>query len=118
MRSRADHAAFPLAVRLAFDDNGAIVTAAVAVGACSAVAQRLTEVERALVGSSVRDDFDKLVDVAHFGTLTPIDDVRGSADYRRAAAREIVVRALNAAVEAARRSPPSEILAPAEEAAA
>ena len=34
---------------------------------------------------------------AHFADLTPIDDVRGSADYRRGAAREIVSRALAAA---------------------
>ena len=32
----------------------------------------------------------------HFADLTPIDDVRGSADYRRDAAREIVSRALAA----------------------
>ena len=30
--------------------------------------------------------------------LAPIDDVRGSADYRREAAREIVLRALNRAL--------------------
>ena len=36
----------------------------------------------------------------HFADLTPIDDVRGSADYRRGAAREIVSRALAATAEA------------------
>ena len=35
----------------------------------------------------------------HFADLTPIDDVRGSAEYRRDAAREIVSRALAATAE-------------------
>jgi CO/xanthine dehydrogenase FAD-binding subunit len=103
------------AVRLAFDGSGTITAAAVAVGACSAVAQRLTELERALVGLRV-EDFDDLIDATYFAALTPIDDVRGSAEYRWAAAREIVVRALNAAAGAAHQ--PSKISAVAEEAAA
>lgn len=105
------------AARVAFNESGAIATAAVAVGACSAVAQRLTELERALIGRRV-EDFDDLVDAAHFAALTPIDDVRGSADYRRVAAREIVVRALNAAAGTARRPPSDKVPAIAEEAVA
>jgi CO/xanthine dehydrogenase FAD-binding subunit len=82
------------AVRLSFDDSGTIAGAAVAVGACSAVAQRLTVLEKALTGLPAKAEFDRHVEAGHFSTLTPIDDVRGGADYRRAAAREIVVRAL------------------------
>lgn len=89
------------AVRLAFDDDGTINEAAIAVGSCSAVAQRLTLLETSLTGVAAHADFDWLVDPAHFAALTPIDDVRGSAEYRRAAAREIVVRALAQVVEIA-----------------
>ena len=45
-------------------------------------------------------DVGSLADLAlaeqHFAGSQPIDDVRGSADYRRGAAREIVSRALAA----------------------
>jgi CO/xanthine dehydrogenase FAD-binding subunit len=85
------------AVRLSIGEDGAIADAAVAVGACSAVAQRLGGLERALVGTDLRRFANEPPDEQHFAALTPIDDVRGSAEYRRAAAREIVWRALAAA---------------------
>lgn len=85
------------AARLDVDAHGTIIEAAVAVGACSAVAQRLPALERQLVGLTADADFDRRVDVGHLAELAPIDDVRGSAEYRRSAAREITVRALMAA---------------------
>ncbi|WP_274626680.1 FAD binding domain-containing protein [Arvimicrobium flavum] len=85
------------AVRLEVASDHRIAAAAVAVGACSAVAQRLHELEADLIGLAADADFGSHVRLEHFSSLTPIDDVRGSADYRRAAAREIVVRALAAA---------------------
>lgn len=83
-----------VAARLAFDDRGRIAKAAVAVGACSAVAQRLGELERALVGSATEAEIDGVVGQIDLAALSPIDDVRASADYRRKAARETVRRAL------------------------
>lgn len=88
------------AVRLAVDDSGAVADAAVAVGACSAVAQRLRGLERWLVGRNARSLAAEPLDPEHFAELSPIDDVRGSAGYRRDAAREIVGRALAATAEA------------------
>ena len=86
------------AVRLTLGEDGRIDTAAIAVGACSAVAQRLPDLERALVG--VRgDDVEAHVAPEHFDVLSPIDDVRGSAGYRRAAAQEIVLRAIRATLQ-------------------
>lgn len=84
------------AVRLAFAD-GRIAAAAVAVGACSAVTQRLPALEAELLGLPADADLAGRVSPDHLAGLTPIDDVRGSAEYRRAAAREIVLRALEAA---------------------
>jgi CO/xanthine dehydrogenase FAD-binding subunit len=84
------------AVRLAVAD-GVVTDAAVAVGACSAVAKRLKELERTLIGQPVQSLVARPLDPSFFAELAPIDDVRGSADYRRAAAREIVGRALAAA---------------------
>jgi CO/xanthine dehydrogenase FAD-binding subunit len=82
------------AARVVMGSDGRIGSAAVAVGACSAVAQRLAALEAALVGMKPGQEIAKAVAAAGLHELSPIDDVRGSADYRHAAAREIVQRAL------------------------
>ena len=84
------------AARLALDGNGRIAQAAIAVGACSAVAQRLRKLEAALVDQPAGAVTEIAASIS-FDELAPIDDVRGSAGYRREAAREIVIRALLAA---------------------
>lgn len=71
-----------------------IVQARVAVGACSAVAQRLPALEAALVGAALGTSLGDKVDAAHLAPLTPIDDVRGSAGYRRDAAVTVLRRLL------------------------
>lgn len=84
------------AVRLVVRD-GQIERATVAVGACSPVARRLTEVEAALSGpvDGVVDRIDPDVVSA---ALDPIDDVRASAVYRRKAATELIRRAVTEAL--------------------
>ena len=82
------------AVRLVPAEDGTIGEAAVAVGACSAVAMRLPGLEAALVGRRLKDGLERFVEDVHFAQLSPIDDVRGSADYRRLAAQEIVARTI------------------------
>lgn len=71
-----------------------IAKARLAVGSCSVVAQRLSLLEAALVGKSLRADVADLVKPEHLTPLSPIDDVRGTADYRREAALTLVRRAL------------------------
>lgn len=83
------------AVRLSVEDQ-VIRRAAVAVGACSAVATRLPHLEQALVGKTLADPLVDIVNAAPMPQLAPIDDVRGSAAYRLEAAREIVARAVQA----------------------
>ena len=82
------------AARIELAGDGSIASAAIAVGSCSAVAQRLAGLEAALVGQKPGPDIERAVAEADLAALTPIDDVRGTAEYRRAAAREIVLRAL------------------------
>jgi N-methylhydantoinase B len=65
--------------------EGRISAARIAVGACSAVAQRLPALEAALAGVAPRD-VAEVPEAAHLAHLSPIDDVRASAAYRRAAA--------------------------------
>lgn len=62
------------------DETGVITTARVAVGACSAVAQRLPALEAALVGQRA-DKID--IDPTHLSPLAPINDVRGTAVFRQ-----------------------------------
>lgn len=83
-----------VAATLEVDRDGTARAARVAVGACSATAQRLPALESALVGAPAAPGIGDRVTPAHLATLSPIDDPRASAAYRREAARVLVVRAL------------------------
>lgn len=89
------------AARLLKGPDGEVMSAAISVGACSAVAQRLPELEKALIGKPCNADLVKFVHSTHLEHLTPIDDIRASATYRRWAAEETVRRTILACVEAA-----------------
>jgi CO/xanthine dehydrogenase FAD-binding subunit len=73
--------------------DGRIARARMAVGACSEVAQRLTGLEADLAGRPASPETAAIVGPAHLETLSPIDDVRGTAAYRRDAAVVLVRRA-------------------------
>ena len=74
--------------------RGRIVHARVAVGACSEVAARLLALEGALIGKSVDRSLEDLVEDRMLAPLSPIDDIRASAAYRRKSALVLVRRAL------------------------
>lgn len=74
--------------------DGRIARARVAIGACSEVAQRLPDLEAALTGRPAEATTAQVVRAGHLAGLTPIDDVRGTAAYRREAALVVVRRAL------------------------
>jgi CO/xanthine dehydrogenase FAD-binding subunit len=71
-----------------------VAAARIAVGACSAVAERLPLLEADLVGRALAPGIGGAVRPEHLAHLSPIDDVRGTAEYRRDAALILVVRAL------------------------
>ncbi len=70
---------------VAQDAAGLVTHVRLGIGACSATPQRLEMLERDLVGAPLADAADR-VTAAHLAHLSPIDDVRGSASYRRDAA--------------------------------
>lgn len=70
-------------------DGYAVRSARVAAGACSPVARRLPQLERDLL----RGDFR--VRPEHLAPLAPIDDVRGSARYRRESVAVLLQRLLD-----------------------
>jgi CO/xanthine dehydrogenase FAD-binding subunit len=75
-------------------DQGRVAKAAIAVGSCSAVAQRLPAVEAGFIGAPVSSALDLIYRADVVEALSPIDDVRGTADYRQVAAVELVRRAV------------------------
>lgn len=82
-----------VAVRLRADGDR-IGDIAIAVGACSGVAQRLPMVERALRGGRLRDAVALIREKDLRASLAPIDDIRATASYRADAALELVSRAV------------------------
>jgi len=76
--------------------DGRIIRARIAAGSCSATAQRLPALEAALIGT--RGDTLTVVD-EHLAPLSPIDDIRATAVYRRAAVGTLLRRAARAQEE-------------------
>lgn len=86
------------------DAAGRIADLRLAVGACSATPQRLAALERELLGAPLALAAGR-VRASHLAGLSPIDDVRGSAVYRREAALHLVRDALqDLALAGARRA--------------
>lgn len=78
------------------DLRGLISEARVAIGACSPVALRLTQLEADLIGAKPSE-----VEIlpSHLSQLSPIDDVRGSGGYRLDIVQEQCRRAIQKAAE-------------------
>jgi CO/xanthine dehydrogenase FAD-binding subunit len=88
-----------VAANLVVDSAGKIREALISVGSCSPAALRLAELERALAGQTARPGLRRVVNSRHLARLSPIDDVRATAEYRRDAARTLVERALEACAQ-------------------
>ena len=84
-------AAFVLAV-----EKERVAAARIAIGSCSAVARRLPALEAALAGCPLSPALAEIATAAHLAPLAPIDDVRGTAAYRREAALTLIRRGLAA----------------------
>ena len=89
-----------VAGRIDLNESGVIESAALAVGACSPVAQRLPRLEKKLIGRSVTEDLSALVVETDLSDLSPISDPRADDAYRRDVARTLVQRTLQHLVSA------------------
>ena len=76
-------------------EAGSVSSARVAVGSCSAVAQRLPLLEATLIGQRCDASLGAHAHTSQLAPLEPIDDVRASREYRREAALTLVRRVLN-----------------------
>ncbi len=89
-----------VAAKLVVEDN-IITDAAVAIGACSEVAQRLPAVEQLIIGESAEAHVVAAINPSHLPQIKPISDIRASAEYRYDAAVELVRRTLTDAIASA-----------------
>ncbi len=84
-----------VAVAVDFDDERRLSHCAIAVGACSAAACRLPALESRMLHTpreTLEQRFEAVIDDEALAPIAPIDDVRGSAAYRRHAAVELLRR--------------------------
>lgn len=88
-----------VAAAVLVDESGRVAEAHVAVGSCSAAARRLSALENDLVGQPFVAGIGALVRTGHLSPLSPIDDVRATAAYRRDASLTLVRRVLEAGAE-------------------
>ena len=82
--------------------DGTVTDTRIAMTALSPTIRRVAEAEAALVGSDGGADAIEAAGAAVAAAATPISDVRGSADYRRAMAAVIARRAIETALSRAR----------------
>lgn len=96
-----------VAVAIDLDAAQRVTHCAIAVGACSAAARRLAQLESSLIGSPGAELSERATrslktnTAAMLAPLNPIGDVRGTARFRLEAAVELVPRALAAALSGA-----------------
>ena len=88
------------------DAQGRLKEARVAVGACSAVARRLHQLEAVLQGQPLNTNLPSLVEPSLFSELAPLDDVRGSAEYRLQVVQQLIRQLLTSCLQCLT-SPPS-----------
>ncbi len=84
------------------DDDGTVTAARIAMTALAPTIRRVPEAETALVGSEGGPAAIETAGAAVAAAASPISDVRGSADYRRAMAAVIAGRAIERAISRAR----------------
>jgi CO/xanthine dehydrogenase FAD-binding subunit len=90
-----------VAVNIVRGEDGAVVEARIAVGACSEVAQRLRELESEIEGRPAEAGLGQIAEARHLSVLSPIDDVRSTGTYRLDAALTLVRRAIETCVTGA-----------------
>lgn len=90
------------AIALSLDDQGSIRTVSIAIGSCSAVAQRLPAAEAALIGCRHPAEVAQRLEAAVLAPIAPIDDIRATAIYRRDAALTLLRRIARNALTLAR----------------
>ena len=94
-----------VAVTLGVSAQGVIEFMHVAVGSCSPVAKRLLELERKLTGMNSSELLASIpVEERDLAVLSPLTDIRGTAEYRLSAVIELCKGGIRDAINKARES--------------
>ena len=101
-RTEMDIAVVGAAINLSLDEDGRCSQARVALGAVAPTALLVAEAADALIGSSVDDAALERLDAAARAACQPIDDKRGTVEYRTKVAGVLARRAAGIALERAR----------------
>jgi aerobic carbon-monoxide dehydrogenase medium subunit len=101
-RTEMDIAVVGAAINLSVDENGQCSAARVVLGAVAPTALLVTEAADALIGGPVDDAALERLDAAARAACRPIDDKRGTVEYRTKVAGVLARRAAGIALERAR----------------
>ena len=101
-RTEMDIAVVGCAARITLDPTGKCTAAAIALGAVAPTVVRVPKAEQALVGSKIDDATLEKVAGAASEACNPINDKRGTIEFRRQVAGVLAKRAVVAAAERAR----------------
>ena len=99
---KSDFAFVSAAAQVAVDEAGRCTRVAVGIGAATAFPLRLDAVGKALEGTRAEDTVVRDAVAAAIAQIEPMADLHASADYRRRAARALLVRAIADACQMAR----------------
>ena len=98
-RTEMDIAVVGAGVRITLDGDGTVSAASVALGAVAPTVVRVPAAEAALIGSSLDDAALAAAAAAASDACNPIDDKRGTIDYRRQVAGVLARRAAGIAAD-------------------
>ena len=101
-RTEMDIAIVGAGVNLVFDNDGTCTEACVVLGAVGPTTITVADAAAALIGSKVDDDALAAVKTASSAAATPIDDKRGTVEYRTKVAGVLAARAAAIAADRAR----------------
>ena len=100
-RTEMDIAIVGAAVNVTLDGDGTCTDASVALGAVAPTVISVPAAAQALIGTKLDDDALEAAAAAASAAATPIDDKRGTADYRIRVAGVLTKRAAKIACERA-----------------
>lgn len=97
-RSKDDYATVSVAALLQTDPDGRIKSATIGIGSCGPTPILALETSAKLIGQLPTPELLAEVSATVIGEIDPLDDVRGSADYKKAMAKVFTRRALEEAL--------------------
>ena len=100
-RTEMDIAVVGCGVALTLDDSGTVTSAKVSLGAVAATVLVVEDAAKAIIGSKLEPEAMSALDAACQAACKPIDDKRGTVEYRTKVAGVLGRRAVSIAAERA-----------------